>query len=139
TREQRIAVIGGGSWATAVVKMLLDNHAPKEVFWWMRNKGAVKSIQRDKRNPNYLSAVKLDLPSQNVSTDIHYIIAQADIIILNVPAAFLTDALKGVSKEQLAGKVMVSAIKGIVPENNQIIGEFLQLNYHIPINDIVVL
>ncbi len=139
TRKQRIAVIGGGSWATAVVKMLVDNLASKEIFWWMRNQDAVKSIQTFKRNPNYLSAVKLDLPPENVSTDIHYIIAQADIIVLNVPAAFLADALEGVSKEQLAGKILVSAIKGIVPESNQIIGEFLQVNYDIPINDIVVL
>lgn len=139
TSKQRIAVIGGGSWATAVVKMLVDNMVSKEIFWWMRNEDAVKSIQTFKRNPNYLSAVKLDLPPENVSTDIHYIIAQADIIVLNVPAAFLADALKGVSKEQFAGKILVSAIKGIVPESNQIIGEFLQVNFDIPINDIVVL
>lgn len=139
TSKQRIAVIGGGSWATAVVKMLVDNMVSKEIFWWMRNEDAVKSIQTFKRNPNYLSAVKLDLPPENVSTDIHHIIAQADIIVLNVPAAFLADALEGVSKEQFAGKILVSAIKGIVPESNQIIGEFLQVNFDIPINDIVVL
>ncbi len=139
TSQPRIAVIGGGSWATAVVKMLIDNLTPKEVFWWMRNSEAVKSIQTSKRNPNYLSAIKLDLPPENISTDIHYIIDQADIVILNVPAAFLTAALKDVSKEHLAGKIIVSAIKGIVPENNQIIGEFLQVQYDVPINDIVVL
>jgi len=138
-RKHCIAVIGGGSWATAMVKMLHDNLLPKTIYWWMRNEEAVKIIQDEGRNPNYLSAIKLNLEANNISSDINFIIKSADIIILNVPAAFLTDALNGITKEQLAGKIIVSAIKGIVPEKNQIIGEFLQVNYNISINDIAVI
>jgi len=131
-----VAVIGGGSWATAVVKILRDNKHPKEICWWLRNEEAVESIRNEGRNPNYLSAVKLDLDRENISSDIHFVIKKADVIILNVPAAFLEAALKGVSSEELAGKILVSAIKGIVPEKNQIIAEYLQRQYEVPVNNI---
>src|SRR5690606_14902971 len=131
-----VAVIGGGSWATAVVKILRDNKHPKEICWWLRNEEVVESIQNEGRNPNYLSAVKLDLDRENISSDIHFVIKKADVIILNVPAAFLEAALKGVSSEELAGKILVSAIKGIVPEKNQIIAEYLQRQYEVPVNNI---
>jgi len=139
TEKRRIAVIGGGSWATAIIKMLNDNILPKEIFWWMRNEQAVHIIQKDQRNPNYLSAIKLNLEAENISTDIHYILKNSDVIILCVPAAFLRDALFGITKEQLADKIIISAIKGIVPDNNQIIGEFLQVNYKVSVNDIAVI
>jgi len=139
TEKCRIAVIGGGSWATAIIKMLNDNALPKEIFWWMRNEETVKVIQRHQRNPNYLSAIKLNLEAENISIDINYILENSDVIILCVPAAFLRDALIGITKEQLSHKIIISAIKGIVPDNNQIIGEFLQVNYKIPVNDIAVI
>src|SRR5690606_10083154 len=71
-----------------------------------------------------------------ISSDIRFVIKKADIIILNVPAAFLEAALQGVNKGELAGKIFVSAIKGMVPEKNQIIAEYLQRQYDIPVNNI---
>src|SRR5690606_33422195 len=91
------------------------------------------------RNPNYLSAIKHNLETKKVSSDIRYVINHSDVIILNVPAAFLEDALTGITKDDLKGKIIVSAIKGIVPEKNQIIGEFLQVKYDIPITEIAVI
>ena len=134
-----IAVIGGGSWATAIVKILNDNAHSKEIYWWLRNEDAVNVIRDEGRNPNYLSAVKLDLNPENISSDIHFVIDKADIIILNVPAAFLETALEGVDKDQLAGKIVVSAIKGMVPEKNQIIAEYLQRQFDVPVNNIAVI
>src|SRR5690606_19388877 len=103
-----------------IIKMLNDNALPKEIFWWMRNEETVKVIQRHQRNPNYLSAIKLNLEAENISIDINYILENSDVIILCVPAAFLRDALIGITKEQLSHKIIISAIKGIVPDNNQI-------------------
>ena len=132
-------MIGGGSWATAIIKMLSDNTVPKEIFWWMRNKEAITHLQKYKHNPNYLSSVEIRIPEDNISDDIASIIESAEYIVLNVPAAFLKETLTGISPEQLRGKKFISAIKGVVPDENLIIGEFLNCKYQIPLEDIVVI
>ncbi|MCC8411115.1 NAD(P)-binding domain-containing protein [Mucilaginibacter sp. UR6-1] len=138
-QPKKIAVIGGGSWATANIKILTDNTTPKEIFWWMRNGEAVEHIHKFGHNPNYLSSVEIKVPAANISSDIKTIIMAADLILLNVPAAFLKEALKGITADDLKGKKIISAIKGIVPDENQIIGEFLQQHYRVPVSDILVI
>ncbi|MBB2147043.1 NAD(P)H-dependent glycerol-3-phosphate dehydrogenase [Pedobacter sp. LMG 31464] len=135
----KIAMIGGGSWATAIIKMLSDNLTEKEIFWWMRNEEAIAHIKAFKHNPNYLSSVEIKVPEGNISADIRSIIAAADYLILNVPAAFLKETLKDVSPADLKGKKIISAIKGIVPDENQIIGEFINQKYNVPLTDILVI
>lgn len=135
----KIAMIGGGSWATAIIKMLADNSTAKEIFWWMRNEEAITHIKAFKHNPNYLSSVEIKLPENNISSDIATVIAQADVIILNVPAAFLKETLQHISPENLKGKKIVSAIKGIVPDENLIIGEFMNQKYGVSLQDILVI
>jgi glycerol-3-phosphate dehydrogenase (NAD(P)+) len=135
----KVAMIGGGSWATAIIKMLSDNTQPKEIFWWMRNTEAISHLQNYKHNPNYLSSVEIRIPSENISNDLGRIIETADYIVLNVPAAFLKETLIGITADQLKGKKFVSAIKGVVPDENLIIGEFLHQKYNIPLSDIVVI
>jgi len=134
-----VAVIGGGSWATANVKILTDNTTEKEIFWWMRNEHAVEHIHKFRHNPNYLSSVEIDVPAKNISSNLKEIIGQADFVLLNVPAAFLKEALTGITPDDLAGKKIVSAIKGIVPDENQIIGEFLNQHYKIPFDHFLVI
>jgi glycerol-3-phosphate dehydrogenase (NAD(P)+) len=135
----KIAMIGGGSWATAIIKMLSDNFTSKEIYWWMRNAEAITHLQKYKHNPNYLSSVEIRIPEENISGDLVQIINAADYIILNVPAAFLKETLQGITAGQLSGKKIISAIKGIVPDENMIIGEFLNEKYNVPLEDIVVI
>jgi glycerol-3-phosphate dehydrogenase (NAD(P)+) len=135
----KIAMIGGGSWATAIVKMLSDNFISKEIYWWMRNAEAITHLQKYKHNPNYLSSVEIRIPEENISNDLVQIISAADYIILNVPAAFLKETLQGITADQLKNKKIISAIKGIVPDENMIIGEFLNEKYNVPLEDIVVI
>ena len=132
-------MIGGGSWATAIVKMLSDNIQPKEIFWWMRSEDTIEHIRKYRHNPNYLSSVEVTVAPDHISSDLKWVVNQVDIIILNVPAAFLKPALNELSAEDLRGKKLVSAIKGIVPDENLIIGEFLNQKYDIPYNDLVVI
>lgn len=135
--KRKIAVVGGGSWATAIVKILTDND--QQVFWWLRNEEAVQYIIKYKRNPYYLSSVELNIDPGKISPDLRKVIAEADIIVLAVPAAFLKEALKTISPDDLHGKIIVSAIKGIVPDDNLIIGEFLLKQYFVPFENFVVI
>lgn len=132
-------MIGGGSWATAIIKMLSNNIREKGIFWWMRNTDAIEHIKRYHHNPNYLSAAEVNIPAANISDNICEIIHAANYIILNVPAAFLKDTLKAVNPEDFKGKKIVSAIKGIVPDENQIIAEFLHEKFAVPFEDILVI
>lgn len=135
----KIAVIGGGSWATAIIKMLTDNLSAKEVYWWMRCADSVAHVRQFKHNPRYLSSVEIKLPENQVSNDLKSTLAQADWVLLCVPAAFLQDALSTISPADLKGKKIISAIKGIVPGDNLIIGEYINQHYGIPLEDILVI
>jgi len=137
--QKKIAVVGGGSWATAIVKILSDNLIDKEIYWWMRNNEAIEHIRRYNHNPHYLSSVEIKVPDENLSSDLKSIISVCDLILLNVPAAFLKEALKDISPDDLKGKKIISAIKGIVPDENMIIGEFMNQHYHVPFSDIIVI
>ena len=137
--HKKIAVVGGGSWATAIIKILSDNLIEKEIFWWMRNEEAIEHIRQYNHNPHYLSSVEIKVPDSNLSSDLKSVIAACDFILLNVPAAFLKEALKNISPSDLKGKKIISAIKGIVPDENMIIGEFINQQFHVPFNDIIVI
>lgn len=135
----KVAMIGGGSWATAIVKMLTDNLSKKEIYWWMRNEDTITHIRRFHHNPNYLSSVEIRLPESHISADIAAVIAPAEYVVLNVPAAFLKESLQGLTPDSFKGKKIVSAIKGIVPDENQIIAEFLHHHYEVAWQDILVI
>jgi glycerol-3-phosphate dehydrogenase (NAD(P)+) len=137
--QKKIAIVGGGSWATAIIKILSDNLIEKEIFWWMRNEDAIEHIRQYNHNPHYLSSVEIKVPDSNLSSDLKGIIASCDMILLNVPAAFLKETLKDISSKDLKGKKIISAIKGIVPDENMIIGEFMNQYFDIPFKDFIVI
>lgn len=119
-----VAVIGGGSWATALVKILLETK--QNVYWWMRNEAVINHIVVHKNNPRYLQSANLGIKKNQISSDLSFVLKKADIIILAVPAAFLADALAEVTPKQLQNKYIVSAIKGMIPNKNQVIADFLE-------------
>ena len=117
--NNKIAVLGGGSWATALVKILSNN--VNELQWWIRNQDAVSYIKETKRNPNYLSSVPINTQIVNVTSDLKLVCKKADIIVLAIPSAFVHETLSSF-KIDLSSKVFFSAVKGIIPERNQIVG-----------------
>ena len=134
--DKKIAVIGGGSWATAIVKILSNNAT--ELFWWMRNEDAVQHIKETQHNPRYLSAARINTEVVEVSSDLKMICASADVIVLAVPSAFLHNTLAALDLD-LSKKIFFSAVKGIIPEYNQIVGEYIQEHYKVPLNNIGVI
>lgn len=135
----KIAVIGGGSWATAIIKMLTDNTAEKEIFWWLRKEETLQYIRKFKHNPKYLSSVEINLSPENLSINLKEVIKKANVLLLNVPAAFLKNALLGITSADFEDKKIISAIKGIVPDENQIVGDFIHQHYQFPLNQFLVL
>lgn len=134
---KNIAVIGGGSWATAIVKILSNNC--DSVNWWMRNADTVRYVKENRHNQSYLTDVEIDLNKVNPTNDLTQSIQSADVVILAVPSAFLEETLSGVSSELFSGKVVFSAIKGIVPGKLLIVGEYLHSNFNVPYENIGVI
>jgi len=135
-KHQKIAVFGGGSWATAIVKMLMENL--DNIGWYMRNKQAIKHIKDNDHNPKYLRSAELDATLLDLSDDINYMVANYDVLIFAIPSAFLTNELNKLSVS-LESKTIFSAIKGIVPETGLIVGEHFNQSYTIPLENIGVI
>lgn len=132
--EQKIGVIGGGSWATAIIKILTEKLT--KVNWYMRNKEAVEHINKYKRNLKYLQAVELDTSRINVSTDLEDIVKTSDIIIIVTPSAFLASVFEGFAKEHFEGKIVFSSVKGIIPEYHAIPARFIHKTFGTPYHKI---
>ncbi len=135
--QKKIAVIGGGSWATALVKILGNN--VNSVNWYMRNDDAVKHILKFRHNPNYLQSVEFDLNKINVSTDLVEIIEPADIVIIATPSAFLVKLFENFPKELLRDKIVFSAVKGIIPEYHAIPARFIHKTFATPYDNIGII
>jgi len=135
-KKPKIAVIGGGSWATAIVKMLSENL--EVIGWYMRSVYIIEHIKINKHNPNYLSSAELQPEKIFFSNDINEMIAYADYLIFVVPSAFLKAELDKI-EVPLNGKIFFSAIKGIVPESGLIVGEHFNEKLQIPFENIGII
>lgn len=136
SQHPKFAVIGGGSWATALVKMLSENLS--EIHWYMRSVYIKTYILKEKHNPNYLSSVEFHTEQLKLSNDINETIAASDYLIFAIPSAFLHGELQKITCS-LKDKVIFSAIKGIVPETGLIVGEHFHKIYNIPLAQIGVI
>lgn len=132
-----VAVIGGGSWATALIKILSNN--AEKIHWWVRSAETAEHIRTQRHNPKYISDVEIDIDKVEVGNDLLSVISSSEIIILAVPSAFLKEALAPLAPELLKGKIIFSAIKGIVPDDLMIVGEFMNKKYNVPLENFGVI
>ncbi|SHG54395.1 NAD(P)H-dependent glycerol-3-phosphate dehydrogenase [Flagellimonas flava] len=132
----RFGVIGGGSWGTAIVKMLSENL--DQLSWYMRSDSAIRHLQKENHNPNYLSSVEFNVSKLHLSNDMNSVVAESDVLVFAIPSAFLEAELQQLSTS-LKDKIIFSAIKGIVPESGLIVGEHFHDEYQIPFENIGVL
>ncbi len=136
-KQIKIAVIGGGSWATALVKILCNNVS--SVNWWMRNQDAIDHLIEFKHNPNYLRSVEFDLSKINISSDLKEIIGPSDIVIIATPSAFLVSIFEDFPMELFKDKIVFSAVKGIIPEYNAIPARFIHKTFGTPYENIGII
>lgn len=120
-------VIGSGSWATALAKLLTDNN--HSIHWLLRSDEMVRHLQQRHHNPNYLSSVYFDNRLLSLHTDINKVAEQSDALLVAVPSAFVIDTLQPLSKTILKEKKILSAIKGILPQNNLLLNDYLSKEY----------
>ena len=130
-------MIGGGSWATALTKCFVDNG--QHVTWWMRDQQQVDHILAHGNNPKYMSQIDLDPASISATTGLNKALEASSRIVLAVPAAFLDEALGNMDSGALAGKWVFSAVKGIIPQTLQIVGEYLNEKYAFDLDDFGVI
>ena len=132
----RIAIVGGGSWATAIAKILLETN--EHINWFMRNIETINAFKELNHNPRYLCSVDFDLSRISFTDNLDKLIARSDIIIFAIPSAFLKNVVAKATRP-LKDKIVVSAIKGMIPDDNLIIGEFFHQQYEVPLEQIVVI
>jgi glycerol-3-phosphate dehydrogenase (NAD(P)+) len=135
--KPRVAIIGSGSWATALAKLLLNNL--DTINWYQRKQEDVEYFKEFGNNPRYLSSVEFDTQKISFYTSLSDCFKASDYFILAVPSAFLHDTLAVLKKEELQGKSFFSAIKGIVPQYNLIVGEYLNKQFEVPLDNIGVI
>ncbi|MEI8135746.1 MAG: NAD(P)H-dependent glycerol-3-phosphate dehydrogenase, partial [Bacteroidota bacterium] len=133
----RIAIIGSGSWATALAKLLLNNTT--KINWFIRKQEDIALFKEYKNNPKYLSSVDFDISKISFFDSISDCIKNSDYIILAIPSAFLNDSFLNLTNNDFKDKFVFSAIKGIVPEHNLIVGEYLNTIYKVSLQNIGVI
>lgn len=132
----KIGIVGSGSWATAIAKMVLAN--VQNINWYFRNPRRVDDFLKKKHNPNYLQSVSFDVNRIAFYTDINEIVEESDILIFANPSAFLKSILSPLTKS-LKNKFIVSAIKGLIPEENMVVGEFFNKKMNISFDNLSVI
>ena len=129
-------IIGSGSWATALAKILTDNG--QRINWWIRNTDTIDQIQKRKHNPHYLSSVYFNTNLLSLENNIQKVIEDSDTLIIAVPSAFIEEVLKDLPAGIFTEKKIVSAIKGIIPKQNVLLNAWLAKQFNLPLENYFV-
>jgi len=129
----KFGILGSGSWGTALAKILTGNG--NQIRWWNRSEEAIRQFRAKHHNPQYLSSAKFDMEKLLLSADPQKVIKESDVILIAIPSAFVTSVLNNIDPAELKGKKIISAVKGILPEQNILLNDYLRENYGVDIQD----
>ncbi|MEJ7912791.1 MAG: NAD(P)H-dependent glycerol-3-phosphate dehydrogenase [Chitinophagaceae bacterium] len=129
----KFGVIGSGSWATALVKILNDNG--QHIHWWVRNPKHIEHIQKRRHNPQYLPSAYLDTALLSLSHNLETVIQQCDVLLIVVPSAFIEEVLGALPLHVFQNKRIISAIKGVVPGPDVLLNEYLYARFQLPLEN----
>lgn len=132
----KIAIMGGGSWATALAKLVLNNE--ENILWYMRRDDRIEDFKRDGHNPAYLTDVAFDPDRIEFSSNINEVVDKADTLVLATPSPYLKSHLEKLTTS-LKNKFVVTAIKGIVPDENLVVSSYFKQVYDVPNNMVAVI
>ncbi len=129
----KFGIIGSGSWGTALAKILTDNN--NTIYWWIRNKVSINHFLTRHHNPQYLSSAYFDTALLHLTSDVAEVIQNSDCIVMAVPSAYADNALNGLNASLFEGKKILSAIKGILPEQNLLLNDYLNQRFNIELKN----
>ena len=130
--NKRIGIIGSGSWATAIAKIVTENGHP--ITWCLRQQSNIDYFEKRKHNPHYLRNAYFDLQKISFSTDIKLVVAASDILIIAVPSIHIEKTLATLEAEDLKNKSIISAVKGVLPIHNILLNEWLEQKFNFPLS-----
>jgi glycerol-3-phosphate dehydrogenase (NAD(P)+) len=129
----QFGIIGSGSWATALAKILTDNnHA---INWWIRSDDTISYLQKRRHNPHYLTNVHFNTSLLQVSSSIAYVVEKSEVLIIAVPSAYIHSVLTTLNTDAFANKKIVSAIKGLLPDSNELLNQYLAKFFNVDQKD----
>lgn len=132
----KIAILGGGTWATALAKIMLNHE--KHINWYMRRPEQIQDFKKTGHNPSYLSTVEFNLDRISFYSDITQVVEDSDTLILAVPSPFLKSHLNKLNTK-ISDKFIISAIKGIIPPENLLVTDYLTQFYDIPVENMAII
>jgi glycerol-3-phosphate dehydrogenase (NAD(P)+) len=129
----KIAIIGGGSWATAIAKIIVNN--THHIGWYMRRDDRINDFKRLEHNPAYLTSVHFDINEIYFTSDINDIVKNYDTLVLVTPSPYLKNHLRKL-RVPIRDKFIVTAIKGIVPDENLVCSEYFHEVFDVPYDNL---
>jgi glycerol-3-phosphate dehydrogenase (NAD(P)+) len=129
----QFAIIGSGSWATALAKILTDNN--RKINWWIRNENTVTHIRERRHNPHYLHTAYFNNDLLQMSSSIEFVVENSDVLVIAVPSAYVKSALDNLPTDIFKNKKIVSAIKGILPDENELLNEYLKRQFNVSLEN----
>ena len=124
-----IAIIGSGSWATALAKIVMHNVT--DINWHIRRQEVIDEFVEIRRNPNHLEWAYFDVSRIHFSADINAVIEQSDLLILAVPSPYLKQSLNDITVD-MSNKMVISAVKGMIPDENLLVTEYMHKHFNVP-------
>ena len=131
--KSRIGIIGSGSWATAIAKIVTDNG--HSITWWVRQQANIEYFIKRHHNPHYLRNSYFDVSKISFSAAVKEVVDQSDIIIIAVPSIHIAAALEGLEAQAFFNKKVVSAVKGVMPKYNILLNEYLAKQFNVPLEN----
>lgn len=132
----KVAILGSGSWATALAKIVMTNE--QEINWYIRRQEAIDAFVQTGQNPGYLSNVQFDTDRIHFDTDINKTIANSDIMILAIPSPYVKQTTSKI-RRSLKGKTIITAVKGMIPDENMIVTDYLAQKFDMEQSQLAVI
>jgi glycerol-3-phosphate dehydrogenase (NAD(P)+) len=126
-------ILGSGSWGTALAKILTDNG--QTIHWWNRSEAAIEQFKKRHHNPQYLPSARFNIEQLHLTVKPEEVVRQSDVIVIAIPSAFTIEVLEQLPPGIFEGKKIVSAIKGIIPQNNLLLNDYLRERFHLQLEN----